>query len=137
VAFFCFLLRMPVSASDVAETFCVTAVLTLFLLATGNLLSIRFPRPVDPSQSWRTGSMGRVQGYLLFIYPVTAIPVLLAYGARYAFESNAAFFAVLAIDAAVGLIAYYIAMESASSMALESRESMIQALSNMEGPVGG
>jgi ABC-2 type transport system permease protein len=81
--------------------------------------------------------MGRVQAFLLGIYPVVSAPVILAYGARYAFDSQAAFFAVLLLDLVVGVILYSIALESAVDTALDGRERIVQALSNAEGPVGG
>jgi ABC-2 type transport system permease protein len=137
VALFCVLLRMPVTAYEVAEALSVTLVLTVFLLAIGNLLSVRYPAAIDPSRSWRSGSMGRVQAFLLGIYPVVSAPVILAYGARYAFDSQAAFFAVLLLDLVVGVILYSIALESAVDTALDGRERIVQALSNAEGPVGG
>ena len=47
------------------------------------------------------------------IYPVACIPVGLAFLARWAFDSELAFFAVLALDAVIGLVAYTIALDSA------------------------
>ena len=137
VAFFCLLLRLPVSPAQVTEAFVSTAVLAVFMLAAGNLLSVRHPRSVDPTQSWRSGSMGRVQAYLLFVYPLASAPVLLAYGARYAFDSDLAFYGVLALDLLIGAIVYFVALESAVAAAESGRERMLEALSTGEGPVGG
>jgi ABC-2 type transport system permease protein len=136
IAVFCAILRMPITAQNVGEAFAVTAVLTLFLLAIGNMISIRYPRPVDPSQSWRSGSMGRVQAYLLMLYPVASTPIFLAYGARYAFESEAALYLVLAVDFMIGLVVYVIALQSSVESAEEHKEEMIMALSSAQGPVG-
>ncbi len=136
IAVFCAILRMPISGQNVTEAFAVTAVLTLFLLAIGNMISTRYPRAVDPSQSWRSGSMGRVQAYLLLLYPVASAPLLLAYGARYAFESQAALYLVLAIDFLIGLVVYVIALQSSVEAAEEHKEEMIMALSSAQGPIG-
>jgi ABC-2 type transport system permease protein len=136
IAVFCAILRMPITAQNVAEAFAVTAVLTLFLLATGNMISTRYPRAVDPAQSWRSGSIGRVQAYLLLLYPVASTPIFLAYGARYAFESEAALYLVLAINFLIGLVVYAIALQSSVEAAEERKEDMIIALSSAPGPVG-
>jgi ABC-2 type transport system permease protein len=132
----CALLRMPVSARQIVEAFGVTAVLTLFLLAIGNMISTRYPRPVDPAQSWRASSMGRVQAYLLFLYPLASVPVFLAYGARYAFDTESAFYLVLLIDLAIGVAVYSIAVDSAAETARERGSEVIAALSQTRGPIG-
>jgi ABC-2 type transport system permease protein len=72
---------------------------------------------------------------MLAVYPVVAIPVALAYGARYAFNSEAAFFGVLAIAALFGVLAYRIALDSAAGMAEQKKETILAALSRGDGPV--
>jgi ABC-2 type transport system permease protein len=133
----CFILRMPVTAANVLETYAVIAVLSVFLFALGNLVSTRYPRPVDPAQSWRNASGGRIQILLLLAYPVIGSPVLLAYGARYAFEEEAAFYGVLLLDLLIGAVTYSISLESAAAYAERHSEEMTQALSLSHGPVGG
>jgi ABC-2 type transport system permease protein len=66
---------------------------------------------------------------------VTFAPILLAYLARYAFDSQAALFGVLGLDAVVGLIVYRVALDSAVRTADLTRESMIAALSTGDGPI--
>jgi ABC-2 type transport system permease protein len=109
VCLVCFLLRVPFTASRVLEAYCAVGVLAVFLFATGNMISVRYPRSLDPSQSWGRGGVGKVQAMLFLIYPVAGAPVLLAYAARYAFDADFALYAVLAIDAAIGAIVYRIA----------------------------
>ena len=72
---------------------------------------------------------------LFAIYPVAFTPIALAYIARYAFGSQTALFVVLAIDAAVGLIVYRVALDSAIQTADRTREAMIAALSAGDGPI--
>lgn len=136
VTLFCAVLGMPISRGDVAEALGVTLVLAVFLLATGNILSTRYPRAVDPSHSWRSGSIGRVQAFLLLLYPVASVPLLLAYGARYAFETDAAFYMVLALDLLLAAIVYYVSMDTAVSNATQQKEEFLTALSSAEGPIG-
>ena len=136
VSLFCALLRMPVTIFSVAEAFAVTLVFATYLLSFGNLVSIRYPRPVDPAQSWRSGSVGRAQAYLLLLYPAAAAPVALAFGAEFAFDNRAAFYGVLLIDFIIGLLLYGIALESSARTGEANKEFIVMALSKAEGPVG-
>jgi ABC-2 type transport system permease protein len=135
VTIVCACLGMPLNPARLAEAYSVAAVLTLFLLGAGNLLSIHQARAVNPATSFRTGAAGRVQAMLFVIYPVASIPAGLAYLARWAFESEVAFFGVLAFDAVVAVIVYRIALNSAVEAAQRLKESMIAALSSGDGPI--
>ncbi len=135
IAFVCFLLRLPLTLGNLLESVTVTFTMALFLLAIGNMMSMKNPRPVDPEQSWRKTSAGKVQAMLLFIYFIVAAPVGLAYAARYAFENEIAFYAVLAFDMAVGVIVYWIAMDSALESARLRKEDIVSLLSRGEGPL--
>ena len=131
----CVLLRMPLDARRFAEAYSVAAVVMILLFSAGNLLSIRQARGVNPGNSFRTGAAGRLQAMLFAIYPVTFLPVGLAYLARYAFGSQAALFVVLGIDAIGGLIVYRVALDSAVRTAELTRETMIASLSAGDGPI--
>ena len=129
------LLRMPVSPDMFAEAYAVTLVLSLYLLGAGNLASISYPRPVNPERSTGAVSSGRARVLLLLAYPALALPVLLAYGAEYAFRSRPAFYLVLAFAAALGAAFYWVALGSASAKSERCREQFLEALSQSEGPV--
>jgi ABC-2 type transport system permease protein len=135
VTIVCASLGMPLNPVRLAEAYSVAGVLTIFLLGAGNLLSIHQARAVNPATSFRSGAAGRVQAMLFVIYPVASIPAGLAYLARWAFDSEVAFFCVLAFDAIVAIIVYRIALESAVEAAQRLKESMITALSTGEGPI--
>jgi ABC-2 type transport system permease protein len=135
VTIVCATLGMPLNPVRLAEAYSVAGVLTIFLLGAGNLLSIHQARAVNPATSFRTGAAGRVQAMLFVIYPVASIPAGLAYLARWAFDSELAFFGVLAFDAVVAIIVYRIALHSAVEAAQRLKESMITALSAGEGPI--
>lgn len=135
VTIVCASLGMPLNPVRLAEAYSVAAVLTIFLLAAGNLLSIHQARAVNPATSFRSGAAGRVQAMLFIIYPVAGIPAGLAYLARWAFDSEVAFFLVLAFDAVVAVIVYRIALQSAVEAAERIKESMVAALSSGEGPI--
>ena len=72
----------------------------------------------------------------MFVFPIAMFPVLLAYGARYAFDSDPAFYGVLLFMALVGVAAYKISMDSAVAAAEARKERILAALSQSEGPLG-
>ena len=131
----CVITRMPLSVEKTIEAYAVTGVVTIFLLCAGNLLSIHQARGVNPNTQFRAKSAGRVQAMLVVIYPIAFIPIAMAYLARVVFETDWAFFGVLAFDATVGLIVYNIALQSAVEAAARLKETMIAALSSNEGPI--
>jgi ABC-2 type transport system permease protein len=131
----CALLRMPITLARLAEAYSVTLVNTFFLMAVGNLTSTHNPRGVNPEKSMRSGATGQLQALLVLVYPLAGIPVLLAYGARYAFRSDAAFYVVLAIAGVIGLTVYWVAMESSVAAAAARREMIVDRLSQGEGLV--
>ena len=131
----CAAIRLPMTLSKVLEAYGVTAVITLLMIAAGNMTSVYSPRSVDPSKSLRSARSGRVQALILVIYPIAAVPLVLAYGARYAFESELAFYGVLALAAGFGAILYKIALESAVGMAERRKEVILETLSRSQGPI--
>lgn len=145
VLFFCLLvlaatatlLPVPLGAGRFLEAAGVFAVMALALLGVGNLSSIAYPRAVDPNQMMRNSSGGMVNAMLLLLYPVLSIPISLAYLARWALDSQAAFFAVLAVDLLLAGIIYRVATEAAIEAAEVRKEQMIATLtaSQREGPI--
>ena len=136
IAMVCGLFRMPLGPSRIIEAFLVALVLSLYLLAFGNISSTYNPRPVNPLKSTRSGSSGKVQALLFLVYPVAVIPAGLAYLARWALDSEAAFYGALAIAAGIGACLYWAAMDSAASASGARREQFLAALSQGEGPIG-
>jgi ABC-2 type transport system permease protein len=129
------LLRMPVNFAGLQEAFAVTLILCLYLLAAGNLTSVCYPRPVSPDRSTGAASPARVRVLLLLAYPVLAIPVLMAYGARYAFRSQIAFYGLLMFAAMLGAVFYWVALETAVVRSARDKEKFLQTLSQSEGPI--
>lgn len=129
-------LQVRTVAAKIPESFAVTLLMALFLLAVGNLASTHYPRPVDPAQSWRHSNAGKTQAFMLLIYPAIALPITIAYLARYAFQTDLAFYLVLASGFLVGGITYSVSLESAVEAADQRRESLLAALSRGEGPIG-
>jgi ABC-2 type transport system permease protein len=135
VTLVCAGLGLPMDRQKLGEAFGVGAVMSVFLLSAGNIQSIRRARGVNPANSFRSGAAGRVQATLLLVYPVIFSPVALAYLARYAFDSEAALFLVLAFDGMVGLVVYRFALQTAVQSAESIKEQMVAALSTADGPI--
>jgi ABC-2 type transport system permease protein len=135
IALVCRLLGMPLGPRTLAESLGVAAVITIFLLAAGNQLSVRQPRAANPAASFRSGASGRVQAILLVVWPIVFIPAGLAYLARYAFASETAFFGVLGFDAAIGALVYKLSLDSAVAAAEQLKEQIVTALSRGDGPI--
>jgi ABC-2 type transport system permease protein len=72
---------------------------------------------------------------LLFIYPVIALPVLLAFLARYALQSDVAFYGVLIVVATTGALIYRFALNATVGHVERNRERLLEQLSVGEGPV--
>jgi hypothetical protein len=124
------LLRVIPGWPLVVEMLVVVAICSLYLLALGNLSSVNYPRALVAERATQGARGGaRFQGLIFLLYPVTLLPVFLAYLARYAFGSQLAFGIVLAIAAVIGGTIYGIAMESAVSSAQRRREAILMELS--------
>lgn len=128
-------LRIRFPLSKIPEALGCVMLLALFLLAIGNLASVKSPRAMDPSSSWRQASAGRVQGLMVLFYPVLMAPIGLAYLARWAFEREVAFYAVLLSGYLVAAATYWVALDSAVEIAEKERERIVTALSATQGPI--
>jgi ABC-2 type transport system permease protein len=135
IALVCALLRLPLSGLQILEAFAVTCVITLFVLAVGNLSSLFNPRAVNPVKAMKTAASSRAQALLMLAFPVTLAPVALAYLARYAFNTEWAFFGVLIFGAVLGVLVYFYSLQSALKAAADRREQIIGALSSGQGPI--
>jgi ABC-2 type transport system permease protein len=96
---------------------------------------VQYPRALHAERVSQGGSASRFQGVLFLFYPVALLPVLLAYLARYAFNSALAFWLVLGLAAGIGVAVYKFGLESAVQTAGRRREQILQELSKGEGPV--
>ncbi len=129
------LLRFELTVSSVLNEFAISAVVAIFFLAAGNLTSVILPRGVNPTQTFRRQASGTVQVWLLVSSLGIALLLGFAFLARYAFETNWAFLGVLAIEFAIGIVVYRIAIDSAVARAFKGREKMMEALSSGASPL--
>ncbi len=128
-------LRVSLGYAQVLETLVVVGVCSLYMMALGNISSVQYPRGLNPVQVSQGGASSRFQALIFLLYPLSLIPVLLAYLARYAFNSEIVFSLMLAFAAVIGGVVYWIAMDSAVHAAGARREKLIQDLSRGEGPI--
>ncbi len=136
IALACAVIRLPLNLVRILEAVSVTSVLSLYLMSIGNLTSTNAPRASNPQKTTRSGAAAKSQFLLAFLFPVAAVPVALAYAARWAFRSEPAFFLALLVTGVVGACFYRIALESAVSTVRQRREQFVTALSQGEGPIG-
>ncbi len=97
--------------------------------------SLYNPRAVNPVKAMKTAAQSRSQALLMLAFPLVLLPVALAYLARYAFDTEWAFFGVLLFGGVVGVLLYFYSMQSALKAAADRREQIIGALSSGEGPI--
>jgi len=129
-------LRIGFPLYKVGEAVAVCLLMCVHLLAMGNLSSVNYPRSMDGTQIWRRSGGTKVAVLMVFGYPVLGVPVALSYLARWAFESQAAFYLVLGAAFVVAGLGYWVSMESAVETAERQKEEMLAALSRGEGPIG-
>lgn len=129
------LLRIRFPLSKIPEAFGSVLMLALFLMAIGNVASVKSPRAMDPSSSWRQASAGKIQGLMLLFYPLLMAPIGLAYLGRYAFERELAFYLVLLSGYVVAGMTYWVALDSAVEIAEKEKERIVTALSATQGPI--
>jgi hypothetical protein len=129
------LFRSRIPVGKVLEAYVVTAIVGIYLLATGNLSSVHFPRAMNPERVSQGGAASRMQALIFLFYPVALLPVFLAFWARYVFESELIFYLILTFAAILGAAVYWIAMDSATQTAVERREKILMELSRGEGPL--
>jgi ABC-2 type transport system permease protein len=129
------LVRVNYSLGQAVETFVVLGVCAAYLMALGNISSVKYPRALSAERVSQGGGSNRAQALVMLLYPVVLLPVILAYIARFAFDSQTAFTLVMSFAAAIAAVFYWLAMDSAVKAASENRQTILQELSRGDGPV--
>lgn len=130
----CALLKMPVTAGRIAEAGCVSLVMMLFLMAIGNLGSTRAPRALNPTEGWKRASTSKLSYLSILLYPFIGAPIALAYLARYAFQTELAFFAAISAAIFIAACFYYVSLESSVETLETDREKFLTLLAQTDSP---
>ncbi len=94
--------RIHLVPIKILEALAVSLTAGLYLLSVGNLSSVHFPRPMTPEKVTQGGAARSLNALVFLFFPLALAPIGLAYWARYVFDSQAIFFAILALAALVG-----------------------------------
>jgi ABC-2 type transport system permease protein len=127
---------IKMGAQELMESLATVLVFAAFLLSIGNLTSVRYAKAVDATNPWRGRGSGKAGGWLMLVYVVVAPAAVLAHMARYAFDSELAFFAVLGAAFLIAVLTYIVTFDSAMEAADKGRERFLAALSEGEGVIG-
>ena len=127
------LMKLPVTGGKVIETIVVMAVSSLYWLAMGNIFSVRMPRALDPGKMNQMAN--KMQALTIWTAPLLLFPLVLAYWARWFFDSQLVFAGIVIVAAIIGGIFYWVGLDSAVKTALERRETILTELSRADGPV--
>ncbi len=128
-------LPVPHPPARIAEALAVTLISAIYLIGFGNLISVRLPRAMDPEKVTQGGSARSMNALAFFLFPVALTPIGVAYWGRYVFSSEIVFFALLGLAAAVGVVFYWVALDSAVKTALQRKESILDELGRSDGPL--
>jgi ABC-2 type transport system permease protein len=129
----CTLIGMRAGVLEILEAFTTTLVLAINLFAVGNQSSVRYPISVNPDKSWANTGKARFRFVLMVLFPLVSLPTVLAYGARYAFDSELAFYLGMLIASLVALSFYAVSLDSSIQYARNHREDILNLLSTGEG----
>lgn len=132
ISLVCSLIGVKVTLAGVAEALVAAIVLTINMFAVGNQSSVRYPSGVNPDQSWNTASKAKYRIVLMMLFPIISLPTSLAYLARWAFHSDAAFYAAMTVAALISVVFYLVSLDSAIEYASARREHLVGLLGNTE-----
>src|SRR5207248_4322005 len=79
VTFVSALFRTRIPVGKVVEAYVVTAIVGIYLLATGNLSSVHFPRAMNPERVSQGGAASRMQALIFLFYPLALLLCFLSF----------------------------------------------------------
>jgi ABC-2 type transport system permease protein len=130
------ILPVRITKSSILGALAISLVVALFFMSMGNYASVSNPRPVDPNQTFKRQAGSKTQLILLACYVCMAIPIGLAFLARWATDQDWTFFAVLAFDIFAAAAFYFVSLDSVIAKGERNREQLIDALSKGSDPIG-
>ncbi len=127
--------RVAVNPLSIATGMAASAVVTVYLIAVGNLISVRMARPIDPAQTFKKQAGAKMQLWLVGCSLGTYLLVGFGFLAQWAFRSAAALLGILLLEFIIGAIVYKIATDSAVAYGVRNREQLVDALSKGASPI--
>ncbi|MCW5963816.1 MAG: hypothetical protein KIT83_07250 [Bryobacterales bacterium] len=124
----CSAIGVPVTLNGVAEAFVTALVLAVNMFAVGNQSSVRYPGGVNPEQSWSSANKAKFRVVLILFFPIVSLPTSLAYVARFAFGSDAGFYAGMLVAALIAVTFYLVSLDSTIEYARLHREDLVDLL---------
>lgn len=123
----CRLLGIPLTPGKLAEALAFTVIVSVNLISVGNLVSVRFPKPIHDEKAGGWGA-ARAQLLLFVVYPLVVFPLAMAYLAREFAGSDTLFVLLLGFAAVVAGVVYWIAFQSALATAQSRKERILQEM---------
>lgn len=125
--------RIVLTPLNVLNAVAAAAVVGIFFLSVGNMTSIAMARPLNPSETFRKQSGGKMQLWLLVCAAGMFVLVGFGFLARWALDTDWAMLAALGAELVIGYIVYRVATDSAVEKAAARREHLIDSLSKGSG----
>ena len=107
----------------------------MYLIAVGNLTSVKMARPVDPAQTFKKQAGAKMQLWLLACGVGMYTLVGFAFLAQWALRSDSALLGILLLEFVIGLIVYKVATDSAIEHGMQGREQLVETLSKSGSPI--
>ena len=127
--------RFSITPAKLLESLLVSLICALYLIAVGNIASVRLSHPMNPERVSQGGSAKAKNAIILAAFPILVLPVGLAYWARSVFGSQIVFLGILALAAIFGAVLYFIGLDTTVRIGSERRERILTDLSRGDGPV--
>jgi len=131
----CLLVRLKLTPLQFSESLGACALICVFLVALGNLVSAYNPRAADLNQAFRRVGGVKMQWIGMAAFMCAGIPISMAYLARYAFDTEWAFFGVIVFMLGVGGYLYTLSVDTAQRVVSERKEQALEALSRGSSPI--
>lgn len=135
IALVCAVIGVPVTLSGVLEATVTAVVLAINMSAVGNQSSVRYPAGVNPDDSWSTANKTMFRLALMLLFPIISLPTSLAYMARFALDSDAGFYAGMAVAALIAVCFYLVSLDSTIEYARNHREDLVDLLGTTDSAV--
>ena len=132
----CLLIGLPVGIPESLEAFAVGSIALLYLVSVGNHMSVHHPVASNPDRISRAGPGHGLRATVQFLlFPMSLLPLLVAYVGRYRYDSIKAYVAVLVLAAAGGVALYLLTLSKTVRYGRRHREMLLSYLTPGGAPI--